>query len=64
VVQLFTFLIFWGLVPWITYGRVLSWTHSQVAAWLLAVLSIPSSAFVYLRVFERIKHGRWNRRTS
>lgn len=61
MIGLVVFLVLYVAVPYVAYRAVLQWTGSAAAAWVGALLLIPASAFIYVRVFERLRHGSWRR---
>jgi len=44
-------------VPYVAYRIVWHWTGSSVASWAAAIAVIPVGVILYVRLFERLKHG-------
>jgi len=58
---LLVFALLYVALPYCAYRSVYQWTGSAIAGWVSAVLTIPVGVFVYVRLFERLKHGMTRR---
>ncbi len=53
--------VFYFVVPYVAYQAVRHWTGSSAASWVAAILAVPVGVLLYVRLFERLKHGVWRR---
>jgi hypothetical protein len=44
-------------VPYPAYQAVRYWTGSPAASWVGAIVAVPAGVLLYVRLFERLKHG-------
>jgi hypothetical protein len=51
------FALLYVALPYCAYRSVCHWTGSATAGWVGAILTIPIAVFVYVRLFEWLKHG-------
>jgi ABC-type proline/glycine betaine transport system permease subunit len=49
------------LLPYLAYQAVRHWTGSPAASWVAAIVAVPAGVLLYVRLFERLKHGTWRR---
>ena len=64
MIALLLFVVFYMAVPYFVHQAVWHWTGSGTASWVAAILAIPLGVFLYVRVFEGLKHRQWRGRLS
>jgi hypothetical protein len=57
MIILLVYLLFYVAAPYMAYRIVFHWTGSAAASWAAATIMIPVGVFLYVRTFERLKHG-------
>ena len=50
--------IFYVLVPYRVYQVAVRCTDSALVVWLSTLGAVPLAIFLYVRIFEWVKHGR------
>jgi len=64
MIALLLFVVFYIAAPYVVYRAVWHWTGSGTAAWAAAILAIPLGVFLYVRVFEGLKHRQRRAKTG
>jgi hypothetical protein len=52
------YFVLYFTVPYLAFRCIRHWTGSVLAAWLVAVATIPVGVVLYARLFEYLKHGK------